>query len=185
MMGSRHLVKRQTSDRGPYLLMHRVVQKHILSRLEESPDEFQQVFDAAYRLIVRVFPKQSPIQIPQNDLWEQREVLSPHVLSLCVIFDNNQASLPSVGIEFAEMLTDASSYFWERGLYKEGYQNRPLKKTLSAGETRGTTWAVPSLMPVSIRSRCISSFSHGNSEKHPLFVRKSTTTSPSLPSTYP
>ncbi|OAA43580.1 Tetratricopeptide-like helical [Cordyceps fumosorosea ARSEF 2679] len=121
-MSSRYLVERHRTDQGALLLMHRVVQKHILSRLEQEPKEFQQIFDLAVKLILAVFPKQSPVQTPQNDLWEERELVSPHVLNLCKIFEKNLAALPSAGIEFAEMLSDASSYFWERGLYTEAFQ---------------------------------------------------------------
>ncbi|KAI8414099.1 hypothetical protein FOFC_07390 [Fusarium oxysporum] len=68
---SHHLVQRQGSDGSAYLLLHGLLQKHFLTRLEKNPEEL---------------------------------------------------SLLSVGIAFAELLGDSTSYFWERGFYKEGYE---------------------------------------------------------------
>ncbi|CAG9986863.1 unnamed protein product [Clonostachys byssicola] len=117
---SRHLVERQSSDGGAYLLMHRVVQKNILERLKARPDAFGKAFDAAFKLLLRVFPKQSPVQAPQNDLWQTRSLITPHILSLCTVFESYQACLTAIGIDFAEMVTAASGYFWEAGLYGDG-----------------------------------------------------------------
>ncbi|RYC83738.1 hypothetical protein BFJ63_vAg13405 [Fusarium oxysporum f. sp. narcissi] len=119
---SHHLVQRQGSDGSAYLLLHGLLQKHFLTRLEKNPEELLDVFKRAYRLISNMFPKQSPLQTPQNDLWDRRELYTPHIKSLCAVFNNNRRSLLSVGIAFAELLGDSTSYFWERGFYKEGYE---------------------------------------------------------------
>ncbi|KAF4452937.1 Tetratricopeptide-like helical [Fusarium austroafricanum] len=121
-MRSHHLVQRQDSDEGAYLLLHRLLQRHILTRLEKKPEKLLDVFKGAYRLISNMFPKQSPLQTRQNELWNRREIYTPHIQNLCVVFNNNRSSLLPVGIDFAELLGDSTSYFWEKGFYNEGYE---------------------------------------------------------------
>lgn len=136
---SHHLVQRQGSGEAAYLLLHAVLQKHFLTHLEKNPEELLDVFSRAYRLISNMFPKQSPLQTPQNDLWDKRELYTPHIKSLCAVFNNNRRSLLPVGITFAELLGDSTSYFWERSLYKEGYETSDAAQALC--DTLGNDFA--------------------------------------------
>ncbi|KAF5667724.1 tetratricopeptide-like helical [Fusarium denticulatum] len=138
-MRSHHLVQRQGSGGTAYLLLHALLQKHFLTHLEKNPEELLDVFKRAYRLISNMFPKQSPLQTPQNDLWDKRELYTPHIKSLCVVFNNNRRSLLPVGIAFAELLGDSTSYFWERSFYKEGYETSDAAEALC--DTLGNDYA--------------------------------------------
>lgn len=65
-----------------------------------------------------MFPRQSAVQFPQNDLWQRQEAYSVQVKSLMTA-RNASVQQPSATIEYALLLSDASNYFWERNIFED------------------------------------------------------------------
>ncbi len=97
---------------------HRSFQRSVLHTLDREKGELQAIFEIAFTLLRKVFPRQSPTQFPQNHLWEVCEQYSPHIMSLRKVYkESNQPPSLSISIEFAVLLGDVANYFWERNLF--------------------------------------------------------------------
>jgi len=73
------------------------------------------------KLVRAVFPRQSPYRAPVNDLWPVYAKYLPHVLSLCKTYSTFQKPFKPL-LRFAELLSDAGNYMWERGLLKDAFE---------------------------------------------------------------
>jgi tetratricopeptide (TPR) repeat protein len=118
-LASRHLVTRETVLQKPQLSIHRSLQKSVLHDLDQDFALFQQIFDLAFTLIRKVYPPQSPTHDPQNEHWVTQELYQPHILSLHSVYKKSSKK-PIASIAFAELLSDAVYYFWERGTLRDG-----------------------------------------------------------------
>lgn len=122
-LASRHLVSREieTAAATPEarLLVHRLLQKSVLHSLDKDAKLFQHSFRLAFTLIRKVYPKQSPTHDPQNQQWKIQALYQPHILSLHSVYANSLPR-PEISIDFAELLSDAVYYFWERGMLRDG-----------------------------------------------------------------
>jgi len=116
---SRQLVDRVDVSGKPCLTMHRSLQRTILHQLDTDFEKFQDTFNMAYILIRKVFPRQSPVHNPQHDLWGVCEQYRSHVMNLRAVYVRS-FQRPSTSMEFAEILSDAAYYFWERNIYGDG-----------------------------------------------------------------
>src|SRR5579862_7624475 len=116
---TRELIDREVVGGSPCLLMHRSLQRSVLHRLDEDPKILQATFDMSVTLVRKGFPRQSPIQFPQNDIWEKCEKYSSHVMSLMTVYDAS-AQPPEPSVDFAQVLSDTSNYFWERNIFGDG-----------------------------------------------------------------
>jgi hypothetical protein len=115
----RQLVTKSEISGKPCLLTHRSLQHSILHRLDNEEGKLQDIFIITFTLLRKVFPRQSSIQFPQNDLWKVWEQYSPHVMSLRKVYAESEERL-SLSIEFAEILGDVANYFWERNIFNDG-----------------------------------------------------------------
>ncbi|KAI9740307.1 MAG: hypothetical protein M1834_004885 [Cirrosporium novae-zelandiae] len=118
-LASRHLVSREKIPQNPQLFIHRSLQKNVLHDLEKDASLLQHTFDLACILIRKVYPKQSPTHDPQNEHWKTQELYQPHILNLHSVYKTFVQQLIAP-IDFAELLSDAVYYFWERGALTEG-----------------------------------------------------------------
>lgn len=118
-LASRHLVSRETVAQEARLLVHRSLQKSVLHSLDKDVKLFQHSFHLAFTLIRKVYPKQSPTHDPQNEQWKIQELYQPHILSLHSVYAKS-LQRPKISIDFAELLSDAVYYFWERGMLRDG-----------------------------------------------------------------
>lgn len=114
-LASRHLVTRETIDRRPRLQIHRSLQKSVLLSLDKDVHLLQETFGLAFTLLRKKYPRQSPTHDPQNGHWKIQELYQPHIISLHSVYKQSVRQLP-VSIDFAELLSDAVYYFWERGM---------------------------------------------------------------------
>jgi len=119
VLGSRQLVERVDVSGKPCLIMHRSLQRTILHRLDTDFEKFQDTFNMAFILIRKVFPRQSPVHGPQNDLWGVYEQYRSHVMNLRAVYMRS-VRRPLTSMEFAEILSDAAYYFWERNIFIDG-----------------------------------------------------------------
>ncbi|KAK3984497.1 hypothetical protein QBC44DRAFT_252748 [Cladorrhinum sp. PSN332] len=119
---SRHLVRIQGASNSA-LSIHRSFQKNLVFRLDQTPQDRQQVFDRAVKLVRNCFPVQSPIGVPVSHKWDDYKKYLPHVLSLHTMY-RQTTSPPGHEIEvnagFAELLCDAGYYMWDRNIGSEG-----------------------------------------------------------------
>lgn len=116
----RQLVQKEGRDKGySYFRIHRCLRDSVLHRLDEDFSTFEVTFNMAFTLLRKVFPRQSPIQFPQNDLWKDCELYSAHVMQLRSVYEGSK-NLPTPSIGVAELFSDLSNYFWERNFYGDG-----------------------------------------------------------------
>ncbi|KAL4937746.1 hypothetical protein BDV06DRAFT_226681 [Aspergillus oleicola] len=118
-LASQHLVSRETIAQKPQLLIHRSLQKSVLHSLDREPHLLQHTFNLAFTLIRKVYPKQSPTHDPQNQHWQTQELYQPHILSLHTTYKQSEACQLSASIGFAELLSDAVYYLFERGMHTD------------------------------------------------------------------
>ncbi|RYP80174.1 hypothetical protein DL770_006338 [Monosporascus sp. CRB-9-2] len=113
---ARHLIDIQGSGNHQQLLLHRNLQLNLLQNLDEKPSELQSVFDAVVSLTRRMFPRQSPVQFPQNNLWDKCKTYSVQAMSIMNVHTTSDRP-PECSIDYALLLSDVSNYFWERNLF--------------------------------------------------------------------
>lgn len=94
------------------LIMHRSLQLNLLHQMDDNGTEAQHVFDLVVNLTRRMFPRQSPIQFPQNDNWERCRTYSIQVMSVLGVH-NASTHPPECSIDYALLLSDVSNYLWE------------------------------------------------------------------------
>lgn len=99
--------------------IHRLLQRDILSRLQENSTKFQQHFQRATQLIRQQFPAQH-IAEPLTPFWAQCQDILPHVMRLQTLY--TETNFLAQGESFASLLGDAAYYQWERGLLKEALE---------------------------------------------------------------
>ncbi|OAP54552.1 hypothetical protein AYL99_11000 [Fonsecaea erecta] len=110
-----HLIDRESIGPEARLLIHRTLQKNVLHSLDKDHNLLQHTFRLTFTLVRKVYPKQSPTHDPQNDHWKIQALYQPHVLSLHSVYENSTRELDPF-IEFAELLSDAAYYLWEKGM---------------------------------------------------------------------
>ncbi|KKO97403.1 hypothetical protein THAR02_10491 [Trichoderma harzianum] len=113
---ARHLIDCQGLDRNQLYLMHRSLQLSLLRKMDEEEGKIASIFNMAVSLTRRMFPRQSPVQFPQNDIWEKCEKYSPHVMSIMSAHAASPAP-PECSIDYALLLSDVSNYFYERNIF--------------------------------------------------------------------
>lgn len=113
---ARHLIDCQGLDRDQLYLMHRSLQLSLLRKMDEEEGKIASIFNMAVSLTRRMFPRQSPVQFPQNDIWEMCEKYSPHVMSIMSAHAASPAP-PECSIDYALLLSDVSNYFYERNIF--------------------------------------------------------------------
>ncbi|RYP53944.1 hypothetical protein DL768_001166 [Monosporascus sp. mg162] len=94
----------------------RSLQLNLLQNLDEKPSELQSIFDAVVSLTRRMFPRQSPVQFPQNNLWDKCKTYSVQAMSIMNVHTTS-ARPPECSINYALLLSDVSNYFWERNIF--------------------------------------------------------------------
>ncbi|CAI4214350.1 unnamed protein product [Parascedosporium putredinis] len=110
--------RQQQQAAGGDLFMHRSLQSRLQTQLPNQEEgRLQQVFDVAVTLTRRLFPRQSPVQFPQNDIWEKCERYSPQVMSI-MSMHQSAAQAPQCSIEYATLLSDLSNYLYERNIFE-------------------------------------------------------------------
>lgn len=119
LLTRRHLVAVATLEGSLSLSTHRSLQRSILHRLDKNAASFENIFGTALNLVRRQFPRQSPIQFPQNDQWQKWEQFSPHGMNLRRVYAES-APLPPVGADFADFMSDLANSFWERHMFVDG-----------------------------------------------------------------
>lgn len=114
----RNLIDTEGYGASQILLMHRSLQLNLLHRMDEDEAVVQQTFDLVVDLTRRKFPRQSPVQFPQNDIWEKCKTYSTQVMS---VLSMHNASLhpPHCSIDYALLLSDVSNYLWERNSFRD------------------------------------------------------------------
>ncbi|EHK16211.1 uncharacterized protein TRIVIDRAFT_228135 [Trichoderma virens Gv29-8] len=118
ILESEGLIKCQDSGTDQKILLHDTWRLTLQRKLYNEKELFQPIFNAAVSLIRRKFPRQSPVQFPQNDIWGVCKKYSPHIISLMEV---HAASLvpPEPSIDYALLLSDASNYFYERNFFAD------------------------------------------------------------------
>ncbi|TVY72341.1 Transcription activator GutR [Fusarium oxysporum f. sp. cubense] len=81
-------------------------------------DKAQEKLDPSSRLLVQTLAMLSPTGLTEEIVLSGDQNANLSLFRL----DSVAQSLLSAGIAFAELLGDSTSYFWERGFYKEGYE---------------------------------------------------------------
>ncbi|KAH7408885.1 hypothetical protein BKA64DRAFT_570324 [Cadophora sp. MPI-SDFR-AT-0126] len=120
-LSARHLVERYAKPGyEPALSIHRSLKQALLYKLDQDPQKRQKRFNRAFELVRQVFPRQSPYRAPVNDLWPVYERYLPQVLSLHTSYVTSETPL-APSLPFAELLSDAGNYLWERSLTKDAF----------------------------------------------------------------
>lgn len=125
----RHLVTRHLAESKHeyYISIHRLLQRSVLLQLNENELERQKTFDETLHLVRLAFPRQSHVQIPQNENWILSQKALPHAMSLLSVFETSSGLKGS--LLFAELLSDVGNYLWEQSLLRDGL------KCLEAADT--------------------------------------------------
>jgi len=99
------------------LWMHRLVQQSCYMRM--PPEERQMAFDMAYWVVKTMWPVPERNNRHRVDLWPTQQAYFAHVQSLAHFYDVSQREGKPLdaGPGFAELLTDASFYAYESGLF--------------------------------------------------------------------
>jgi tetratricopeptide (TPR) repeat protein len=115
---ARHLIDTQGSGSDQLLLIHRSLQLSLLHKLDEDHAKLQAIFNLAVSLTRRMFPRQSPVQFAQNNIWEQCQAYSLQVMSVMSVQAGSSQPL-ECSIDYALLLSDTSNYFWERNIFSD------------------------------------------------------------------
>lgn len=113
---ARHLVDTRGSGNDQQLIMHRSLQLSLLQKLDEKPSDLQSIFDTAVSLTRRMFPLQSPVQFPQNNLWEKCKTYSLQTMAIMNVHTASPHP-PEFSMKYALLLSDVSNYFYERNIF--------------------------------------------------------------------
>ena len=99
------------------LWMHRLVQQSCHRRM--SAEEHQKSFDMAYWIVKSMWPVPERNNRHRPDLWPTQQAYFAHVQSLASFYKASQTEkIPlTAGPDFANLLTDASFYAYECGLF--------------------------------------------------------------------
>jgi tetratricopeptide (TPR) repeat protein len=102
-----------------------MVQLYLLDKICRQSETFSLAFLRALRMIRAMVPKQSPSSTPSNHHWATHDEYLPHVLSLRNIYRERAGAkllrLSDIGLEFAELLSDAGNYMYERYIIPEAF----------------------------------------------------------------
>ena len=116
VLGRRQLVKREESEEGAYLTIHRSLQWSIILELSRERDQRWGVYQQAFVLLRRGLPMSSPFQQPEPQKWSGFQELSPQVLSL-----RNHCLWPKPPVDFptdfAQMLGGRCTPLLNRPIY--------------------------------------------------------------------
>jgi tetratricopeptide (TPR) repeat protein len=125
----RQLVHRDIVSDGPSWSIHRALQLNILHRLDQELTERQFTFDKAVTLVRQVYPRQSEMQAPSNENWRENAKWLPHAMQLQIVFECSNPPMKADS-RFAELLSDAGNYMWERALYEQGVKTLELAERI-------------------------------------------------------
>lgn len=115
---ARHLIETQGFGTDQQLFMHRSLQLDLLHRLDKDHAKLQSTFDTAVGLVRRLFPRQSPVQFPQNNLWQKCQKYSLHAMAIMNVHAASQQP-PACSISYALLLSDVSTYLYERNIFED------------------------------------------------------------------
>ncbi|GAP92896.1 putative pfs domain-containing protein [Rosellinia necatrix] len=118
----RQLVQRNVSKSGAYLSIHRSLQLNLRNRLSAEPDSYAAVFRDAGSLVREAFPSQSKTMSYQDDNWRVYDKYYPHVQALQSIAQSSSSKALVHNQMFAQLLSDAANYCWERGYMRLGIE---------------------------------------------------------------
>lgn len=98
---------------------HRSLQRAVLENLDADFAKRQQTFNQAVALLRYHLPRPSPFMVPMYSQWPAYEPLIPHVTNLHQVFTKSVPPIEGT-LEFAELLCNAGTYLFEKGLGKLG-----------------------------------------------------------------
>ncbi|KPM36798.1 hypothetical protein AK830_g9767 [Neonectria ditissima] len=128
---ARHLIETQGYGKNQELLIHRSLQLNLLHKLDEDQTKLQSTFDIAVSLTRHMFPRQSPVQYPQNNLWERCKKYSTHAMAIMNVHRASQQP-PASSIQYALLLSDVSTYFYERNIFEDALRASDAAEAASA-----------------------------------------------------
>lgn len=128
---ARHLIETQGSGKDQQLLIHRSLQLNLLHRLDKDHAKLQSTFETAVNLARRMFPRQSPVQFPQNNLWTRCKKYSPHVMAIMNVYTASE-NPPECSMTYALLLSDVSTYFYERNIFDDALKASDAAESASA-----------------------------------------------------
>ncbi|KIW70019.1 hypothetical protein PV04_02330 [Phialophora macrospora] len=108
----------QTDRKNKLASLHRVCKEMILLQLERDVSKRQEAFLGVFEKLRGVFPKQSALGEPITKEWSVYEKYLQHVISLWDMWQRASPQ-PEADVRFAELLSDAGNYMWERNFTAE------------------------------------------------------------------